>query len=122
MADSNKLNLNSLSVRLIRLDRLYLKLIDRLKFLLLAVSSRLKKFLLGVGLALIISSIAYLFGVFLYRDYFPIYLSSLNPVETIAPFAIGCGFSIVLIGESFCKNIKNNLTTIINIFLALQTF
>jgi hypothetical protein len=99
MADSNELNLNSLSVRLIRLDRLYLKLIDRFKFLLLAVSRRLKKFLLGVGLALIISWIAYLFGIFLYRDYFPIYLSSLNPVETIAIFVIGCGSLSAIVGD-----------------------
>jgi hypothetical protein len=102
MHDSNELN--SLSVRLIYFDRSYLKLIDRFKFLLLVVSSRLKKFLLGVCLSLVISSIAYLFVLFLYRDYFPIYLSSLKTVETIALFTISCGSLSVIIRE-----VKNSI-------------
>jgi hypothetical protein len=134
MTDSNKLH--SLPARLIRLDRLHLRLIDRLKFLLsnqvlaritkelhftfnkalLAVSSRLKNFLLGVGLALAISSIVYLFGVVLYRDYSPIYLSSLNPLKAISAFVGGCGLLSVLIGESFLKKLKTNLGKFIDKF------
>jgi hypothetical protein len=57
-----------------------------------------------------------LFGVFLYRDYSPIYLSSLNPLKAIASFAIGSGFLSVIIGESFLKKLINDLEKVIDKF------
>lgn len=60
---------------------------------------RLKKFLLGIGLGLQIISIFYLSSLLLYPNYSPIYLFSLNPVEVVFLFTIGCGSLSVIIGE-----------------------